>query len=108
MNHRITKIHPDDNVLVALTNLKKGEQVAYNGSEYLLTDNIPAKHKFTTVDLSPGDPVIMYGVLVGKAQEPVLKGGLISTSNVKHAANPFEVKEERKLNWNKPDVSQWK
>ena len=46
MNHRVTKVHPDDNVLVALTTLEKGEKIAYNGDEYLLSDTIPAKHKF--------------------------------------------------------------
>lgn len=107
MNHRITKVHPDDNVLVALTNLNKDETVSYNGSTYTLVEPIQAKHKFVTRDLQPGDPVIMYGVLVGKAQTLIPKGGLISTGNVKHAANGFEV-GERRLDWPKPDVSRFK
>jgi altronate hydrolase len=107
MNHRITKVHPDDNVLVALTNLEKGEKVSYNGSDYLLAEAVSAKHKFVTADLQPGDPVIMYGVLVGKAQSPIPKGGLISTANVKHAASGFEV-GTRKLNWHQPDISKFK
>ena len=106
MNHRVTKVHPDDNVLVALTTLEKGEKIAYNGDEYLLSDTIPAKHKFVTEELQPGDPITMYGVLVGKAQNFIHKGGLISTSNVKHAASGFEV-GERKLNWPKPDVAKF-
>ena len=107
MNHRITKVHPDDNVLVALTNLEKSETVSYNGGEYTLAEAIPAKHKFVTNDLQPGDPVIMYGVLVGKAQSLIPKGGLISTANVKHASSSFEV-GERKINWRQPDVSKFK
>src|SRR4051812_9738265 len=107
MNHRVTKVHPDDNVLVALSNLSKGEVVAFDGSEFTLTDAIPAKHKFVTEDLNAGDSVIMYGVLVGKAQSPIAKGGLISTSNLKHAASNFEVRE-KKVEWNQPDVSKWK
>ena len=43
MNHRVTKVHPDDNVLVALTNLQKGEKVSYNGDDYVLVDAIPAR-----------------------------------------------------------------
>src|SRR5215218_9668796 len=107
MNHRVTKVHPDDNVLVALTNLEKGEKVSYNGTEYILTDAIPAKHKFVVQQLDPGDTITMYGVLVGKAQNVIPTGGLISTSNVKHAANGFEV-GERKLSWANPDVSKFK
>ena len=106
MNHRVAKVHPDDNVLVALTDLQKGEKVFYNSNEYLVSDAVPAKHKFVIEDLQPGDPITMYGVLVGKAQSIISKGGLISTSNVKHAANGFEV-GERKLMWPNPDVSKF-
>src|SRR5436190_1441663 len=83
--NRILKVHPDDNVLVALSNLSAGESIKYNGSEIKLADNIPAKHKFVLNDLHSGDSIIMYGVLVGKAQSDIPKGGLISTANVKHA-----------------------
>jgi altronate hydrolase len=107
MNHRVTKVHPDDNVVVALTTLNKGERVAYNGTEYTLADTIPAKHKFVTKDMNAGDAIIMYGVLVGKAEHPIPTGGLITTSNVKHAANNFEVREKHS-SWRQPDVSKWK
>jgi len=68
MKHRLIKVHPGDNVLVALTNLSKGENLNFNAEEFILHDDIPAKHKFVTTDLAKGDSVIMYGVLVGKAQ----------------------------------------
>src|SRR5215211_1585880 len=106
MNHRVTKVHPDDNVLVALANLQKGEQVSYNGTDYLLADAIPAKHKFVVQQLQPGDAITMYGVLVGKAQGLIPKGGLISTANVTHASSSFTV-GDRKLAWPKPDVSKF-
>lgn len=103
----ILKIHPTDNVIVALTNLQKGETVQLDNEEYYLLEDIPAKHKFATEDLNVGDPITMYGVLVGKAQHFILKGGLISTANVKHAANQYEVKNERQIQWQAPDVSKW-
>ncbi|MGN6533414.1 MAG: UxaA family hydrolase [Ginsengibacter sp.] len=106
MNHKVTKVHPDDNVLVALTDLSINEKVSYNGTEYTLIDRVPAKHKFVIKDMQPGDKLMMYGVLVGKAQTFIPKGGRITTSNVKHAANGFEV-GERKLEWRKPDVSKF-
>jgi altronate hydrolase len=106
MNHKVAKVHPDDNVLVALTNLEEGEKVSYNGDEYSLPSRVPAKHKFVTTDLHPGDEVKMYGVLVGKAQKQIPKGGVITTSNLKHAANGFEI-GERKISWKQPDVSKF-
>lgn len=102
----VLQVNPDDNVLVALTNLLKDERVFFDGQEYLILEPIKAKHKFATMDLAAGDPVIMYGVLVGKAQEPIKRGGLISTGNIKHASNDFHV-GERKTDWVKPDISKF-
>lgn len=107
MNHKVTKVHPADNVLVALTNLGEGTVVNYDGEDYTIIGKVPAKHKFVTKDIMPGDELYMYGVLVGKAQHFIPRGSAITTSNVKHAAKGFEV-GERKLGWPKPDVSKFK
>jgi altronate hydrolase len=107
MIHKVAKVHAEDNVLVALVNLEEGETVSYNGSSFTLPARVPAKHKFVTVDLQPGDEVKMYGVLVGKAEKPIPKGGVITTSNLKHAANGFEIRE-RKLSWTAPDISKFR
>lgn len=106
MKHKVTKVHPDDNVLVALTDLAANETVEYNGNAYTLIDRVPAKHKFVTQETYPGDEIIMYGVLVGKAETLIPKGGRITTSNVKHAASDFEVRE-RKTGWGRPEVSKF-
>jgi altronate hydrolase len=103
----ILKVHPADNVLVALINLPKDTKVSYEGQEYTIQENVKAKHKFATTDLAAGDSITMYGVLVGKAQEAIKKGGLISTANVKHAANDFTI-GDRHTEWIKPDVSAFK
>jgi len=103
----VTKVHPADNVLVALTNLGEGTVVNYDGEDYTIIGKVPAKHKFVTKDIMPGDELFMYGVLVGKAQHFIPRGSAITTSNVKHAAKGFEV-GERKLGWPKPDVSKFK
>src|SRR5882724_4449386 len=100
----VLKVHPDDNVLVALTNLLKDEKVVYDGREFTIQEAVKAKHKFAMTDLAAGDSIIMYGVLVGKAQSPIKKGGLISTTNVKHAASDFTV-GQRKTDWVMPDIS---
>jgi altronate hydrolase len=106
MKKKLVKVHPDDNVLVALTDLLKGDQVSFNGEEFILQDNIPAKHKFVTTNLKTGDVVVMYGVMVGKAQSDIVKGGIISTANLKHAAEPF-VYRKTDFTWATPDVSKF-
>lgn len=106
MKQRIIKVHPADNVLVALVDLKAGENVEYKGDTYTVTDFIPAKHKFAATDIPEGGEIIMYGVLVGKAQSPIPVGGLLSTGNVVHAANSFLTGTSH-TDWHKPDVSKW-
>jgi altronate hydrolase len=107
MKKVILKVHPKDNVLVALTNLSKGAVVAYNGEVYTLQNDVPAKHKFFTKDMQPGDEVIMYGVLVGKAQLFIPRGTRMSTENIKHAADPYDYRGV-KFEWHAPDVSKFK
>jgi altronate hydrolase len=106
MKQVVLKVHPKDNVLVALRNLAKGETIVFQGQEYILVDSIPAKHKFFTVDMNADDEVIMYGVLVGKAQNFVPKGGLMSTANVKHAAQSYDYRGSV-YHWHAPDVSKF-
>ena len=107
MKQRVLKIHRDDNVMVALTNLAKGETISLEGAEIVLQENIPAKHKFFLQDMKPGDEVIMYGVLVGKAQMNITKGSRMTTENIKHAAEPYSYRDVR-FEWHAPDVSRFK
>ena len=106
MKHKVLKVHPKDNVLVALTNLSKGEIISFEGADYLLQEDIPAKHKFFMQDSKAGDKIIMYGVLVGKVQKDVLRGSRMSTDNTKHATQPYDWRN-RKYEWQPPDVSKF-
>lgn len=103
---RILQVHPNDNVLVALTDLYKGEEVNFQGNAYTLTEDIAAKHKFFMQDLQPGDEIIMYGVLVGKAQTSVTRGSRMRTENTKHAAEPYVFRPSH-YQWQAPDVSRF-
>jgi altronate hydrolase len=106
MKQRVLKVHPSDNVMVALTNLRKGERIEYNSESFVLQDDVPSKHKFFTSDMPEGANIIMYGVLVGKAQCIVQRGGLMSTANVKHAAGDYGYRSA-KYQWSPPDVSKF-
>jgi altronate hydrolase len=106
----VLKVHPADNVLVALKNLEKGTVVSFEGMEYTIQEHVKAKHKLAVCDLAPGDSVTMYGVLVGKAQQPIKKGGLISTGNVKHAASDRTIqngKKRRRDTWYRLACGLW-
>src|ERR1700682_1593338 len=104
---RVLRLDPRDNALVALTDLRKGETVSFAGSEYVLLSDVPAKHKFVTEALAAGGEVIMYGVLVGRTAEPLQRGGLLSTRNLRHAAATFHNRDAAPR-WSPPDVSRWR
>ncbi|HEY4148455.1 MAG TPA: altronate dehydratase family protein [Chitinophagaceae bacterium] len=106
MSESVLKVHPGDNVLVALKDLPRGTTVQWNGNSYTLQDTVPAKHKFFVNDMNTGDIVTMYGVLVGKAQHEIPRGGLMTTENVKHAAEPYAYRPSH-YHWEAPDVSRF-
>lgn len=103
---QVLKVHAKDNVLVALRDLAKGQEIEFNGEKFTLQEDIPAKHKFFTHDMQVGDEIIMYGVLVGKTQVFVPSGGRMTTENTKHAADPFFFRPYN-YSWQPPDVSRF-
>ena len=88
------KIHPADNVFVALQDLPKGERIEYGETSFNLADTIQAKHKFSGVKLEAGDEIKMYGILVGKATEQILPGAALTTNNVHHETSSYSEKQE--------------
>jgi altronate hydrolase len=106
MKKNVLKVHPADNVLVALTDLQAGQDVVYEGNNYQPIEFIPAKHKFSTTPILQNQDVIMYGVLVGTAKHDIPTGGLLTTANVKHAATAFTT-QTKHVDWTKPDITQW-
>lgn len=107
MLHKVLRIHPQDNVLVALSDLKKGEKISFEGKDIVLTSQVPAKHKFTMADMNPGDKIYMYGIIVGKAILQIAKGEVITTENIAHQTAAYTGKRNTS-SWKAPDVSAWK
>ncbi|SHF43337.1 UxaA family hydrolase [Chryseobacterium takakiae] len=107
MQKKVLKVNPKDNVIVALMDLPAGESVHLDGTDYTVVKDIKAKHKFAAVDFEDGDHIIMYGVIVGKANQSIKKGEVITTENVKHQSAKVEGKTET-LGWIPPNVDQWK
>src|SRR6266699_206625 len=107
MQNKVLKLDSKDNVLIALTDLRRGDQISFGAQSYMLESDVPAKHKFATEDLAAGASIIMYGVLVGKAMESIRRGGLLTTRNIHHQSAAFQEKTEE-YRWKLPDVSPWK
>ena len=105
-SQQVLQIHPSDNVLVALQNIAAGTIVFHKQQAYTLIEEIPAKHKFFLQDMQSGEPVIMYGVLVGKTLQPVKVGSRMRTENTGHAAEPYDWRPYA-YKWTPPDVSKF-
>ena len=107
MAHSFLKIHSLDNVVVALHDLEKGRKIFVDSAEIILQETVPAKHKIYIEDLEMGGEVRMYGVLIGKVTKAVTSGELMSTQNLKHAAEPYAFKGVE-YQWMEPDVAKWR
>ena len=103
----IQRLHPDDDAIVALRNLRAGETVSLDGRQWKLRADIPAKHKFAARDFAAGELVKMYGTVVGRTRSAVACGELLSQGNVAHAVALAAVSGTG-FHWTPPDVSRWR
>ena len=107
MQTKVLRLDARDNIWIALTDLPKGELTAVSGETCTLVSDVPAKHKFAAKDFAPGDHVLMYGVVVGKAVVLIQRGEIITTRNMRHDAASFNEHREPHQ-WTAPDVSKWR
>ncbi len=104
----ILKIHPDDNMLVALTDLAAGAVVTWEGDQVTLATPVATKHKFATEDVAVGGILRLYGVPVGKAVKPIRRGEVITTENIVHYTAEVDVDAKKApYAWTPPDVKGW-
>ncbi len=78
---RFIKIHANDNVAVALTDLAAGESVA----GVTLVQDIGRGHKFAIAPIASGDKIIKYGMPIGTAKCDIKVGEFVHTHNLKTA-----------------------
>ena len=80
---KLFRIHPEDNVAVAVSPIKKGETVTLGGQAYTPLGDIPAGHKMAIKAIKQGEDVVKYGFPIGTAKEDVAPGTWMHTHNVK-------------------------
>lgn len=102
---RVLKLHSKDNVAVALENLEKGTTAEISGRKIILAEDVRIKHKFTLTDLKEGDPVILYGITVGRTVKPVKTGYAVTIVNTVNATDAINRDTAVEFKWTPPDVS---
>lgn len=89
MKHGILLHEPQDDVGVAVMDLKKGAKIGAltlegkSAGSVKLRDNVPLGHKVAMRDLALDKPVIKYGRPVGKAIKAIARGAHVHVHNVK-------------------------
>lgn len=77
---RVIRLHPSDNLAVALEDIGKDVQLAEFGLN--TRDQIPRGHKLALNDLAIGDPARRYGQLIGVATAAIAAGGHVHSHNL--------------------------
>ena len=92
---KIFKIHPRDNVAVAVSALAKGEVLQAGGVTITTRAAIPAGHKVALAPIATGQPVLKYGFPIGNATTDIAAGDWVHTHNVhSRLGNLLEYKYE--------------
>lgn len=78
----VLRIHPADNVVVALRDLAAGEVVEVDSKAVKLLDEVPAGHKLALRPLATGEAVVKYGYPVGRMDEAADAGAWIHGHNL--------------------------
>ena len=106
MKKNYVQIDPRDNIIVAITNLEKGLSAKIGKQKVVLKEDIKQKHKFALNDFEVDDEIFMYGLLIGKAIQPIKAGSAINIYNLKHSSAEYSEKNKN-YNWFAPDISKF-
>ncbi len=78
------QIHPDDNVVVCLEPMAKGQKITLgDGREVEFKQEVPAGHKVAIKDIANGDNIVKYGYAIGHATENIETGMWVHTHDIK-------------------------
>ena len=75
----IIKIHALDNVVVALSDIKKGEV----SDSIVALEDVNRGHKIAIKDISKGEDIVKYGLVIGVATKDIKMGQWVHVHNVK-------------------------
>ncbi len=79
----VLRIHPTDNVAVALEPLSAGAVISLPGVELKALEDIPAGHKIALREIPEGENIIKYGFPIGHATRAIPAGAHVHIQNLK-------------------------
>lgn len=82
-DRRLLLLSEQDNVVVALVNLKRGETLNIDGDEVVLAADAPLGFKVARRSFKAGDKVLKYGAVIGSATAAIERGEVVHVHNLK-------------------------
>ncbi|MDR0544247.1 MAG: altronate dehydratase family protein [Odoribacteraceae bacterium] len=79
---RLLKIHPDDQVAVALDRFQEGERAEVDGQVVILRARVEPGHKVAVLPVAAGENVIKYGQPIGRATANIAPGEHVHDHNL--------------------------
>jgi altronate hydrolase len=81
-HNAVIQLHPSDNVAVARASVSSGMGLHVNGLEITARVAIPAGHKIALKPIAPGETVLRYGQIIGRAKQAIAPGDHVHTHNL--------------------------
>ncbi|MDE6922729.1 MAG: altronate dehydratase family protein [Oscillospiraceae bacterium] len=80
---KVIRLHPRDNVAVALEDVAGGEVLSLDGLELTAAEDVRRGHKIALAPISAGESIMKYGCAIGTAKENIPRGAWVHVHNVR-------------------------
>jgi len=89
-SNALLRVHPEDDVAVALAPIPQGAEVALDGLRLAAASDIPRGHKIALRAIAAGAPVRKYGFPIGRASAEIAAGDHVHSHNLATALSGVE------------------
>ncbi len=88
----VIRLRAEDNVAVARVALSAGQTVVVDGQAVQVRSHVPYGHKVALAGIRSDDPVVRYGMVIGRAKQAIGLGEHVHVHNVtlENASGQFE------------------
>ena len=102
---KLIRIHPDDNVAVALGDIKAEEELSLEGMSLTAAEDIARGHKIALRAIPEGEPVMKYGNPIGIAKVNIAAGAWVHVHNTRTGLKETAAYEYCHRSYPAPQVS---
>jgi len=78
---KVIRLHPRDNVAVALEDVAQGEVLSLDGAELTAAESVRRGHKLALSPIPAGEKIIKYGCAIGTAKADIPRGAWVHVHN---------------------------